>query len=184
MRFRIQIDEADHRVVSGADGGLMVDADRFEAKVTRPAADRLTVQVGDKSYEVRVIENSAETGMYVLELAGERIPITVTDVSRGGAATARVATPAVAEGGASAEAASPSQPIHVASEGIRAPMPGRIVDVLIEEGDTVEAGDVVLILEAMKMENELRAPRKGTVTSVLVKKGDPAEGGQLLVTLE
>ncbi len=69
-------------------------------------------------------------------------------------------------------------------EGIWAPMPGKIVDVLIEVGDTVEAGDVVLILEAMKMENELRAPKKGTVTSVLVKKGDSAERGQLLVALE
>ncbi len=44
------------------------------------------VQVGDKSYEVRVIESGAETGTYVLELAGERIPVTVSDVSRGGGA--------------------------------------------------------------------------------------------------
>jgi glutaconyl-CoA decarboxylase len=63
-------------------------------------------------------------------------------------------------------------------------MPGKIVDVFVEPGDKVDAGDVVLILEAMKMENELRAPKKATVKSVLVKKADPVAGGQLLVTLE
>jgi biotin carboxyl carrier protein len=63
-------------------------------------------------------------------------------------------------------------------------MPGKIVDVLIEVGDTVEVGEGVLILEAMKMENELRAHKKGTVTSVLVKRGDSVERGQLLVALE
>jgi biotin carboxyl carrier protein len=184
VRFTVQIDDADHRIVAGADGRLMVDADTFEAKVTRSAADRLMVQLGEKSYEVRVIENSAETGAYLLELSGERIPVAVTDVTRGGTAAVRAAVPAVVGPSPSTEATAPATPVHVAGEGIRAPMPGRIVDVLVQVDDTVETGDVVLILEAMKMENELRAPRRGTVTSVLVKKGDPAEGGQLLVTLE
>ena len=184
MRFSIRIDDADHHVVAGPDGGLTVDTERFEAKVIRPSPDRLMVQVGEKSYEVRVVEGSAEAGTYVLELAGERIPVGVTDVSRGGAAAVRPPSPATNVAAVSAEAAAPAHPAHVAGEGIRAPMPGRIVDVLVQVGDAVETGDVVLILEAMKMENELRAPRKGTVTSVLVKKGDPAEGGQLLVALE
>lgn len=170
MRFRVHVDGAEHQIVAGADGGLAVDADRFEAKLTRPSADRLMVQVGDKSYEVRVIEGGAETGTYVLELAGERIPVTVTDVSK--------------SGGAAAAAEGSPKPLDDVREGIWAPMPGKIVDVLVEAGDTVEAGDAVVILEAMKMENELRAPRKGTVTSVLVKKGDAAERGQLLVALE
>ena len=63
-------------------------------------------------------------------------------------------------------------------------MPGKIVDVLVKPGDKVAAGDVVIILEAMKMENELCAINKGVVKAVLVEKGDAAQGGQLLVTLE
>jgi biotin carboxyl carrier protein len=188
VRFRVQIDGTEHQILAGADGGLMVGADKFETTVTRSAADRMMVQVGDKSYEVRVIENSAESGTYVLELAGERVPIAVTGVSKGGGAAARIASRTVTAGAApgptAAAAVAPSQPVVVEGEAIRAPMPGRIVNVLVQVGDAVEAGDVVIILEAMKMENELRAPRKGTVTSVLVKKGDPAEGGQLLIALE
>jgi hypothetical protein len=79
MRFKVDVDGSQHQIVTGADGGLTLDGETFAAKVTRPATDRLMVQVGDKSYEVRVIEGGPETGAYVLEFAGERIPVTVTD---------------------------------------------------------------------------------------------------------
>jgi biotin carboxyl carrier protein len=187
MRFKVDVDGSQHQIVTGADGGLTLDGETFAAKVTRPAADRLMVQVGDKSYEIRVIEGGAESGTYVLELAGERIPVTVADFSRGGSGAARAAapiSPATVSGGRAAATTGPVQPLDDVKEGIWAPMPGKIVDVLIEVGDTVEAGEGVLILEAMKMENELRAHKKGTVTSVLVKKGDSVERGQLLVALE
>ena len=178
------MDGEDHKVVAGADGGLTLDLDRFEAKVTRPAADRLTVQVGDTTYDVRVVQNSAETGDYVLELAGERIPVTVTDVSKGRSNLGRIAVGPAGTGSVEPLPEAPAISAPAEGEGVRAPMPGRIVDVLVEAGDTVEAGQVLVILEAMKMENELRSPRKAKVASVLVKKGDPADGGQMLVTLE
>jgi biotin carboxyl carrier protein len=188
VRFKVDVDGSQHQIVTGADGGLTLDGETFAAKVTRPAADRLMVQVGDKSHEVRVIEGGAESGSYVLELAGERIPVTVSDLSRGGLGAARAAAaiaPATVSGGRAAAATTgPVQPLDDVKEGIWAPMPGKIVDVLIDVGDTVEAGEGVLILEAMKMENELRAHKKGTVTSVLVKRGDSVERGQLLVALE
>jgi biotin carboxyl carrier protein len=63
-------------------------------------------------------------------------------------------------------------------------MPGKVVEVFVEPGEEVEAGDVVLILEAMKMENELRTPKKGTVRAVNVKTGDSVAGNQLLVALD
>jgi len=181
MRFVAKVDGADVQVVAGADGAVAVGADRFEAKVAKPAADKRTVEVGGKGYEFRVIEASAESGRYVLELSGERIPIVVSDVMKGGAAAARGRDPAAAAVAAAKRAAKPTE---AGAEGVRAPMPGKIVDVFVEPGDKVDAGDVVLILEAMKMENELRAPKKATVKSVLVKKADPVAGGQLLVALE
>ena len=63
-------------------------------------------------------------------------------------------------------------------------MPGRIVRLLVGVGQEVEAGQVMLVLEAMKMENELRAPRKGVVASILVREGDPVEAGRRLIELE
>ena len=180
MRFRAVVDGVDHQVDVGSDGALTVDAQPFQAKLSKPAADRWVVQVGDKSYEVRVVEDGTGTGAYVLELAGERIPITVSSVSKAGAAVVRAPTPTIA----APSVAASTKPQDVGGEGIRAPMPGKVVNVLVGAGDKVEAGDVVLTLEAMKMENELRAPRKATVASVLVKTGDPAERGQLLMTFE
>lgn len=64
---------------------------------------------------------------------------------------------------------------------IKAPMPGLIIDLKINAGDTVNAGDALLILEAMKMENVLKSPAPGVVKSVKVKKGDSVEKGQILI---
>lgn len=66
---------------------------------------------------------------------------------------------------------------------IRSPMPGLILDVLVEEGNVVSEGQTVVILESMKMENELRAARAGLVTQVRVAKGDNVEKNQDLVTI-
>lgn len=67
---------------------------------------------------------------------------------------------------------------------IKAPMPGLIVGIPVEEGQTVKAGQVVAILESMKMENELKAPRAGVVSRVRVKQGDSVEQNQVLLTLQ
>ena len=65
-----------------------------------------------------------------------------------------------------------------------APVPGKIVDVFVKVGDAIEEGAPLVVLEAMKMENELRAPKKGKVSAVLVQKGDTAQRGQLLVAID
>ena len=62
-------------------------------------------------------------------------------------------------------------------------MPGNIVDVLVAEGDTVEAGQPVLIIEAMKMETELQAPVAGNVVSVNADKGDRVTPGEALIQI-
>jgi len=67
---------------------------------------------------------------------------------------------------------------------IKAPMPGLVVDVLVVEGQPIKGGEVVVILESMKMENELRAEGDGTVCSVHVRPGDVAGQDQALVTVQ
>jgi biotin carboxyl carrier protein len=67
---------------------------------------------------------------------------------------------------------------------VRAIIPGRVVSVDVAEGDAVEAGGRLLVLEAMKMQNELRAPRAGTVASVEIAPGQTVELGDVLVVLE
>lgn len=67
---------------------------------------------------------------------------------------------------------------------ITAPIPGRVVRVLAPAGTAVRRGDGIIVLEAMKMENELKAPRDGTVVSVAVEEGQGVQGGTLLATIE
>jgi pyruvate carboxylase subunit B len=67
---------------------------------------------------------------------------------------------------------------------LNAPMPGKILEVLVSEGDEVELGEPVAILEAMKMENELKAPIKGTITSISVSKGDSLDKNAVILEIE
>ncbi len=71
----------------------------------------------------------------------------------------------------------------VTDSAIKAPIPGLVVRVNVNEGDEVQAGQSVVILAAMKMENELRAPRNGVVATIKVKPGDSVNQGETLVTL-
>lgn len=92
------------------------------------------------------------------------------------APVAATATPA-----APAPKAAPAAP--TSGEPLNCPMPGTIVSVNVSAGQKVKLGDVVVVLEAMKMENEIKAPKDGTITSVNVNKGDAVESGTLLVTI-
>jgi len=67
---------------------------------------------------------------------------------------------------------------------VRAAMPGKVVAVLVEKGTAVERGQGILVLEAMKMENEIQAPRSGTVTDIRVQPGQAVEAGELLAQID
>ena len=79
---------------------------------------------------------------------------------------------------------SPSAPTVAGANDVTSPLPGSIFDVKVKVGDSVNAGDVLLIIEAMKMENEVVAARGGRVTAVHVAKGDTVETGVPMLTLE
>lgn len=97
-----------------------------------------------------------------------------------GAAPAAAATPAPVAGAAPA---APAAPAAAGSIEVAAPMPGKILNVKASVGTAVKKGDVILILEAMKMENDVVAPEDGTVASINVSAGDAVEAGDVLATL-
>ena len=95
--------------------------------------------------------------------------------------TAAPAAPAAAP---VAAPAAPAPAAPGAGESITSPMPGTILSVNVAAGDSVKKGQVLMILEAMKMENEIMAPRDAKVTSVAVAKGAAVESGALLCTIQ
>ena len=94
------------------------------------------------------------------------------------------AAPAAAPVAAAAPAAAPAAPaVTGAGEAVTAPMPGNILKVNVNVGDKVKEGQCLVVLEAMKMENEIMAPKDATVTQVVVSKGSTVDTGAPLVVL-
>lgn len=127
---------------------------------------KFAITVNGVSYEVEVEEIG---GAPVFAAAPVAAPV---------AAPAPVAAAPVAAPKAAAPAAAPA-----GATSIKAPMPGTINDVKVSVGQSVKKGDILVILEAMKMENEIYAPADGTVASVNVTKGATVNTDDLLVSL-
>ena len=122
---------------------------------------------------------------------GTAYEVEVEEVRAGGAAAPaaapRAAAPAPAPAAApAAPAAAPAAPTKTAGAGeqsVDAPMPGKIIEVKVSVGQAVKAGDTLLILEAMKMQNEIAAPADGTVKAINVSAGQSVKVRDALVIL-
>ena len=126
------------------------------------------VTLNNRVYEVEVEEGSA---MLVDEYA-----------LAAPAAPAPVAPAVVAAAPAAAPAPAAAAPL-AAGEAVKSPMPGNILKINVAQGQSVKEGDTLIVLEAMKMENDVVAPRDGTVAQVVVTKGAVVETGSPLVIL-
>ena len=119
---------------------------------------------------------------YRITVNGTAYDVAVEEVS-GGSAPAAVATPKAAPAPAPAPAPKAQAGGTAGSVVVAAPMPGKILNIKSSVGASVKKGDVLLVLEAMKMENEVVAPEDGTVASINVAAGDSVEAGDTLATL-
>ncbi len=126
---------------------------------------KYVVTLNGKKYEVEV-EKGEATAVYAGEANNAPTPTPTTP-------TTETSTPAPTQAPAQAGSGDP----------VTSPMPGAILDVRCSNGQQVKKGDILFILEAMKMENEIFAPKDGTITSVCTSKGATVETGSVLCTL-
>lgn len=126
---------------------------------------------------------------YRVVVDGTAYTVEVESLGAGAAMPAPVAAPVAAAPAAApaapAAAETPAAPAAVAegASTVTAPMPGKILNVKVNVGDSVNNGDLVLLLEAMKMENEVFATASGKVTEVRVKSGDSVNTGDVLLVI-
>ena len=130
-----------------------------------------TITVNGNTYNVSVEEGTAAPSAPVSVAAPVTKPVAAPTASAPVAPAAEQPAAAPAAGGASG------------SVKVSSPMPGKIVSVKAAVGQAVKKGDVILVLEAMKMENEIVAPQNGTIASINVTAGQPVEAGSLLATM-
>lgn len=135
-------------------------------------ARKYRVTVNGRSYEVDVEDMGTS--------AASAVPAPVAAPAPAAPAPAPAAPAPVA---APVPAAAPTAPVAAGASTIVAPMPGKILKVLVSQGTAVTKGQVVLILEAMKMENEIFADAAGTVSQITTKEGDSVNTGDTLLVI-
>jgi biotin carboxyl carrier protein len=136
----------------------------FSCDVISPGSKRFHVLRDNRSYEVEIVEADTTAKTMLIKVNGHAYPLSVADkfdellhsMGLDKAATVKF-------------------------NDLKAPMPGLVLNVVVEEGQQIKKGDPVIVLEAMKMENILKSPADLTVKKVLVKKGVAVEKGQVLI---
>lgn len=139
--------------------------------------DKYQYKVNGVDYEVEIQEIEGTTAKVTVN--GKAFEVELSEPVKATPKPAKVVAPAP-------KAAAPaSKPAAVAGEGakVTAPLPGTITEVKVAVGQAVKAGETVIILEAMKMQNNIEAETSGTVTSVLVGQGDAVMEGATLITI-
>jgi biotin carboxyl carrier protein len=162
VRFEAVVGERRLRAeVRRIDGGYAVTLDgvTLDVDFLETGDDFASLLVEGRSYEVGV---ETRDGQYRIHLPEGAITVGVGEASRDGGVQPRRS--------------------H-GPERLTAPMPGRVVRILVGEGEEVGAGQGLVVVEAMKMENELKSPRQGRVREVVVGEGQAVEAGALLVVV-
>jgi biotin carboxyl carrier protein len=158
-----QVNDHSFRIES-SDNGFIVNGKAVSWDVSRVRDGYFHILLNNESYRAEVVEIDAAVKRVIIKVNGKHYPVVLKDkfdlllekMGMNASAGARV-------------------------NHVRAPMPGLIIQLKVKDGDEVKAGDTLLILEAMKMENIIKAPGDATVKSVKVRMGEGVEKNQILI---
>jgi len=174
MKFPLTIDGREHtlEVTSGKIISYRFDGAQFEAEAVEIGSGVYSLLIGGESFHVRIAPSPAragemtspDTNLYHVQVDGMSYAIAVQDPRR----WRRGRGTLVREG----------------RQQITAPMPGKVVRLLVAGGQAVEAGQGVVVVEAMKMQNEIKCHAAGTVEKVLVSEGQAVTAGESLLIIE
>jgi biotin carboxyl carrier protein len=164
MTYDISIDGKNYRLDLNREDSrwsCRLNGNEVEVDAVPARPDVLSLRIGNKAYEVKCERVAGEMHLWV---GSERFAAEVRDPR-----SLRGRVRAVDDHG---------------PKKLTAPMPGKIVRLLVSQGDEVEAGAGVLVVEAMKMQNEIKSPKKGTIQKILVSGGAAVNAGDVLAIVE
>lgn len=166
MKLNAELDGSKHEVDIKRDGGKVtasVDGREYVLNVSQPEP-HLYVLRDDSSKTITFVSEKGD-GNSIVTIDGRSVEVALSDPKRlRGSGSGDDTTDGVAD--------------------IKTAMPGKVVRLLVAEGDTVAKGDGVIVVEAMKMQNEMKSPKDGIVTAIKVVEGDTVDAGALLLTIE
>jgi len=168
MKLKAKIHNNEHHLelkLTEGHAKAQVDERGYELTVHQPEPGVLLLQRANRVYECRVESLAHAKGVFNVTLRGRTYTISIADPKR-------------LRGGEN------SHQHDKGSAEITAPMPGKVVRVLVEAGAEVEAGAGILVVEAMKMQNEMKTPRAGVVVSINARTGDTVNAGDVLAIVE
>ena len=149
------------------DNKIAIDGNPVEIDLSQLSQNKYHLLLDYKSYNLEVVSNNKKSGEITVKVNNRVVKVEVKTaldelLNKMGFSTNNVG--------------------H--TKDIAAPMPGLILDVVVNEGDEVEKGDKLLVLEAMKMENIIKSPGSGKIKSIVINKGDSVDSGQKLIHFE
>ncbi len=164
MKYVTSVGDTQFTIDVNQQGEITLNGEILDADMQQMADTTMySIIVDGKSHDVRLSQGE---GVYIVQLGGQIFEVVVEDER-----TRRLAGLRSSSGASTGEAI------------IKAPMPGVVVDVLVEPGQQVAKGEIVVVLESMKMQNEFKAPRDGKVHNVRVAAGDKIDQNTVMVTL-
>jgi len=168
MKLQADIDGQTHPVEIRQNGDRIaarVGDREYELEVSQPEAGVYLIKHQGAIYEASVTPSAGKDAPVEVEIKGERFEVSISDPRRlRGAGSAHAQDHGLAE--------------------IRSAMPGKVVRLLAAAGQQVEKGDGIIVVEAMKMQNEIKSPKDGVVKSVNVEEGATVNAGEVLVVIE
>ena len=156
QNVEIELNRKPHGVIEAEIGGRKYT---LQGKAVEPGV--YWINQDNQSIEAGVSKSGDD---YIVSLLGRRIPVEILDTRNALRRAAQHGQDGVAQ--------------------IRAPMPGKVVKLLVAEGSEVEPNQGIVVLEAMKMQNEIKSPKKGVVKKIGVKEGAAVNSGDMLATVE
>ena len=168
MKLTAEIEGREHALELRREGARVyatVDGRAYELEARETEPGVVLLALGGRVYECRAESTGARGEGWRVDVAGRRIEVALVDPRRLRSAGA---------GGAQA----------AGRAAVASSMPGKVVRVLVAEGAQVEAGDALVVVEAMKMQNELKSPKAGAVVELHAREGATVNAGEVLAVVE